>query len=152
MPQPERTITWNISMIPRPTHPLLPQKMVLEGLPWVAALIRPVLDAIFVAKEADASSSNPLLRAHQPIVGSLFLTGLFLFLACDAQAAAQHVETASFATGHAIEPVACHAALLLIAGCDQVLASKSLPNFQCQGHCLTHPLMTYIHLCTPSCC
>ena len=43
-------------MIPQPIHPLLPRKMVLGGLPWVAVLIRLVLDALFAAKEADAAS------------------------------------------------------------------------------------------------
>ena len=76
-------------MIPWPTHPWLPQKMVLVGLPWVAVLICLVPDALFAAKKADAASSNPLPMAHQLIVGLLFWTGLLLFLACDAQAAAQ---------------------------------------------------------------
>ena len=63
--QPEKTSSWNKSMIPQPIHPWLPQKMVWGGLPLVAVLITPVLDALFVAKEADALS-NPLLKAHQP--------------------------------------------------------------------------------------
>ena len=81
-------------MIPWPTHPLLPQKMVLGGLPWVVVRIRPVLDALFAAEEADTVSLNPLLRAHQPTVGLLFLKAPLLFLARDAQVAAQHVESA----------------------------------------------------------
>ena len=77
------------------------------------------------------------------------MTGLLLSLAPDARVAAQHVEIASFATGRAIEPVARHAAVLPIAGCDRVLAAKSLLNFQCQGHCLMRLWMTYIHLFFP---
>ena len=74
----------------------------LGGLPWVAVLIRPVLDALFAAEEADAASSNPLPMAHQLIVGLLSWTRLRQFLARDARVAAQHVEIASFATGRAI--------------------------------------------------
>ena len=77
------------------------------------------------------------------------MTGLLLSLAPDARVAAQHVEIASFATGRAIEPVARHAAVLLIAGCDRVPIAKSLPNFQCQGRCLMRLWMTYIHLFSP---
>ena len=106
-------------------------------------------DAPFAAKELDAVLADQLPASHQLIVGLLFWTGLCLFLACDARVAVQHVETASFATERAIEPVACHAAPLLIAGCDRVLAAKSLPDFQHQGRCQMHPLMTYIHLCAP---
>ena len=141
--QPERTSSWNISMIPWPTHPLLPRKMVLGDLPWVAVLIWPVLDALFAAEEADAASSNPLLRAHQPIVGLLFLKAPLLFLARDAQVAAQRVESVSFAAGLAIEPSAHHAAVLLIAACDRAPIAKSLPCLQRQGRCLMHQLMTY---------
>ena len=93
-------------------------------------------DAPFVVEEADAASSNPLPMAHQLIVGLLFWTGLLLFLAHDARVAAQHVETASFTAGRAIKPVACHAAILRAAECNRVLAAKSLPYFQRQGHCL----------------
>ena len=75
-------------------------------------------DAPFVVKEADAASTNPLFMAHQPAMGSLFLTGFLLFLARDAQVAAQHVECTSFAAGLAIKPSAHHATVLLIAGCD----------------------------------
>ena len=52
------------------------------------------------------------------------MTGLLLSLALDARVAVQHAEIASFATGHAIELVARHAAVLPIAGCDRVLAAK----------------------------
>ena len=130
-------------MIPQPNHPLLPRQMVLGGLPWVALLIRPVLDALFSAEEADATSSTPLLRAHQPIVGLLFLKAPLLFLAGNAQVAAQRVESASFAAGLAIEPSACHAAVLLIAECNRAPIAKSLPCLQCQGCCLMHQLMTH---------
>ena len=77
------------------------------------------------------------------------MTGLLLSLALDAQVAVQHAEIASFATGRAIEPVARHAAVLLIAGCDRVPIAKSLPNFQRQGRCLMRLWMTYIHLFSP---
>ena len=139
-------------MIPRPTHPWLPQKMVLVGLPWVAVLICSVPDAPFAVKKPDAASSNPLPMAHQLIVGLLFWTGLLLFLAHDARVAAQHVETASFTAGRAIEPVARNAAILRVAECDRVLAAKSLPCLQHQGRCQMHPLMTYIQFCAPLCC
>ena len=112
---PEKTSSWNVSMIPQPTHPWLPQKMVLGGLPLVEEPILLVLDAPFAAEELDAVLEDQLPTAHQLIVGLLFWTGLCLFLAHDARVAAQHVETASFATGRAIEPVACHAAAILIA-------------------------------------
>ena len=112
-------------MIPRPTHPLLPRKMVLGGLPWVAVLIRPVLDALFAAEEADAASSNPLPMAHQLIVGLLFWTGLLLFLAHDARVAAQRAKSATFAVALASEPLARRAAILPIAKCGQELAAKS---------------------------
>ena len=77
------------------------------------------------------------------------MTGLLLSLALDARVAAQHVEIASFATGRAIEPVARHAAVLLIAGCDRVPIAKSLPTFQRQGRCLMCLWMTYTHLFSP---
>ena len=73
------------------------------------------------------------------------MTGLLLSLALDARITVQHVEIASFATGRAIKPVACHAAVLPIAGCDRVLAAKSLLNFQRQGRCLMRLCMTYTH-------
>ena len=105
-------------MITQPIHPWLPQKMVWGGLPLVEELILSVPDAPFAAEELDAILSNQLLAAHQPAMGSLFLTGLLLFLARDAQAAAQRAESASFAVALASKPVAHHAAVLLIAECD----------------------------------
>ena len=64
-------------------------------------------------------------------------------LARDAQVDAQHAKSTTFAVALAIKPVARHAAVLLVAKCDQELAAKSLPNFQHQGRCQMHPLMTY---------
>ena len=115
----------------------------------MVVLIRPVLVALFAAKKADAALSNPLLMAHQQAMGSLFLTGLLLFLARNAQVAAQRAKSATFAVALAIEPVSCHAAVFLVAKCNQVLAAKSLPNFQRQGRCLMRLWMTYIHLSSP---
>ena len=66
-------------------------------------------------------------------------------LARDVRVAAQRAKSASFAVVLASKPVACHAAALLIAECNQELAAKSMPCLQCQGCCLMHPLMTYIH-------
>ena len=91
-------------MIPYLSHPLLPQKIVWGGLPLVAVLIWLVPDAPIAAKELDAVLSNQLPAAHQLAMGSLFLTGLLPFLAHDAQVAAQHVESTSFAAGLAIKP------------------------------------------------
>ena len=85
--------------------------MVWGGLPLVEELILLVPDAPFAAEELDAVLADQLSTAHQLIVGLLFWTGLCLFLARDARVAAQHVETTSFATGRAIEPVARHAAV-----------------------------------------
>ena len=136
-------------MSPQPIHPWLPQKMVWGGLPLVEELILLVPDAPFSGKELDAVLANQLPAAHQPTVGLLFSTGLLLFLAHDAQVAAQHAESASFAVALASKPVAHHAAVLLIAGCDQVPIAKSLPNFQRQGRCLMRLWMTYIHLFSP---
>ena len=136
-------------MIPQPIHPWLPQKMVWGGLPLVEELIWSVPDAPFAAEKLDAVLEDQLSTAHQLIVGLLFWTKLRLFLESDARVAAQHVETASFATGHSIKPVAHHAAVLPIAECNQELAAKSVPCLQRQGRCLMHPLMTYIHLCAP---
>ena len=132
-------------MIPWPSHPQLPQKMVWWGLPLVEELIWSVPDAPFAAKELDAVSSNQLPTAHQPAMGSLFLTRLRLFLARDAQVAAQHVESASFTAGLAIKPSALHAAVPPIAECGQAPIAKSLPCLQHQGCCLTRLLMTYTH-------
>ena len=112
-------------MIPWSTHPWLPQKMVLVGLPWVAVLIWPVLDALFAAEKADAALSNPLPKAHQPIVGLLSWTRLRQFLARDARVAAQRAKSATFAVALASEPVARHAAILPVAECGQELAAKS---------------------------
>ena len=112
-------------MIPRPTHPWLPQKMVLVGLPWVAVLICLVPDAFSAVEKADAASSNPLPMAHQLIVGLLFWTGLHQFLARNARVAAQRAKSATFAVALASEPVARRAAILPIAKCGQELAAKS---------------------------
>ena len=71
------------------------------------------------------------------------MTGLLLSLARDAQVAAQRAKSATFAVALVIKPVAHHAAVLLVAKCDRVLAAESLPNFQHQGRCQMHPLMTY---------
>ena len=73
------------------------------------------------------------------------MTGLLLSLARDAQVAALHTKSATFAVALVIEPVTRHAAVLLVAKCNRVLAAESLLNFQRQGHCLRHPLMTYTH-------
>ena len=108
-------------MIPQLAHPWLPLKMVLVGLPWAAVLIRPVLDALFAAKEADAASSNLLPMAHQPTMELLSLTGLLLSLASDAQVAAQHAESATSAIALVVEPIARHAAALRVTKCDRVL-------------------------------
>ena len=125
-------------MIPQLNHPWLPRKMVLGGLPWLAVLIQPVLDALFVAEEADVASSNPLPKAHQPIAGLLSWTKLRQFLARDALVAAQRAKSTLFAVALASEPVACHAAALLIAECDQELAAKSVPCSQRLGRCQMH--------------
>ena len=105
-------------MIPWPTHPLLPRKMVLGGLPWVAVLILPVLDALFAAKEAHAASSNPLPMVHQPTVDLLSLIGLCRFHEHDAQVAGRLAENASFAVALAVKLVIHHAAILRVAECD----------------------------------
>ena len=132
-------------MIPQLAHPWLPQKMVLVGLPWVAVLICSVPDALFAVKEADAALSNPLPKAHQLAMDSLFWTEPCRFHECDAQVADRHAESASFAVALASELVVCRAAALLIAECDQELAAKSVPCLQCHRHCLMHLLMTYTH-------
>ena len=102
-------------------------------------------DALFAAEEADAASMNPLLMAHQPAMGLLFLKELCRFHGLDAQVADWLAGSATFATALVVEPVICHAAILPIAGCNRVLAIKSLPCLQCQGRCLMHLLMTYTH-------
>ena len=66
------------------------------------------------------------------------MTGLLLSLARDAQVAALRAESATSAIALASELVAHHAAILRAAGCDRVLAIKSLPCLQRQGRCLMH--------------
>ena len=61
-----KTSSWNMSMIPQPIHPWLPQKMVWGGLPLVVVLIWSVQDAPFAAEKLDAVLSNQLPAAHQP--------------------------------------------------------------------------------------
>ena len=119
--------------------------MVWGGLPLVEVLILLVLDAPFAAEELDAFLADQLPMAHQLIVGLLFWTGLCLFLARDAQVAAQRVENVSFAAGLASEPVTCHLAVFPIAGCARAPIAMPLPCLQHQGCCLMHPLMTYTH-------
>ena len=99
-------------MIPLLSHPLLPRKIVLGGLPWVAVLICSVPDALFAVKEVDAALSNPLPKAHQPAMDFLFWTEPHRFHERDAQAADQLAGNASFATVLVVEPVARHAAVL----------------------------------------
>ena len=53
------------------------------------------------------------------------MTGLLLSLARDAQVAALRAESATSAIALVVEPVACHAAALRVAKCNQVLAAKS---------------------------
>ena len=60
----------------------------------MAVLIRSVPDAPFATEKLDAVLSNQLPAVHHSAMGSLFLTGLHLFLACNAQVAAQLVESA----------------------------------------------------------
>ena len=136
-------------MIPQLAYPWLPLKMVLVGLPWVAVLTQPVLDALFMAKEADAASSNPLSKVHQPVMDLLFWTEPCQFHERDAQVADRLAGNASFATALVVEPAACHAAILQAAECNQALAVKSLPCLQRQGCCLMHQSMTYTHLRAP---
>ena len=106
-------------------------------------------DAPFAVEEADAASTNPLLMAHQPAMGLLFLKGLRRFHGLDAPIADRLAGNASFVVALAVELVARHAAILRAAGCDRALAIKSLPYLQRQGRCLMRPLMTYIHLYAP---
>ena len=123
-------------MIPQLAHPLLPRKMVWGGLPWVVVLIWLVLDALFVAEKADAALSNPLLMTHQPAIGLLFLKALCRFHGLDAQVADWLAGSATFATALVVKLVVHHAAILPVAKCNRVLAAKSLPYLQRQGHCL----------------
>ena len=104
-----------------------------------------MLDALFVAKKADAALSNPLPKAHQPAMDLLFWTEPCRFHEHDAQVADWLAGNASFATALVVKPVMQprHAAILRAAECNQALAVKSLPCLQCQGCCLMHPLMTY---------
>ena len=95
-------------------------------------------DAPFAVEEADAASTNPLLVAHQPAMGSLFLKELRQFRGLDAPVADRLAGNVSFAVALAVELVARHAAILRAAGCDRVLAVKSVPCLQRQGHCLIH--------------
>ena len=136
-------------MIPQLAHPWLPLKIVLVGLPWVVVLIWPVLDILLVAEKTDAALSNPLLMAHQPAMGLLFLKALRQFHGLDAQVAVKLAVSATFATALVIEPVVHHAAIFLVAECNRVLATKFLSYLQHQGRCLMHLWMTYTHLCAP---
>ena len=95
-------------------------------------------DAPFAVEEADAASTNPLLMAHQPAMGLLFLKELRRFHGLDAPIADWLARNASFAVALAVELVARHAAILLIAGCNRVPTAKSLPCLQRQGRCLMH--------------
>ena len=69
-------------------------------------------DALFVVKEADACSLNPLLMAHQPAMGLLFLKELCRFCGLDAPVADRLAGNVSFAVALAVERVARHAAIL----------------------------------------
>ena len=93
-------------------------------------------DAPFAVEEADAASTYLLLVAHQPAMGLLFLKELRRFHGLDALIADQLAGNASFVIALAVELVARHAAILRAAGCDRVLAIKSLPYMQRQGRCL----------------
>ena len=53
------------------------------------------------------------------------MTGLCLFLEFGAQVAALLARNVTFAVALANEPVVCHAAILQVAECHQVLAAKS---------------------------
>ena len=74
------------------------------------------------------------------------MIGLRLFLELGAQVAALLARSATLPIALAIKPVVRHVAILPVAGCDRVLAAKSLPYLQRQGRCLMHLLMTYTHL------
>ena len=73
------------------------------------------------------------------------MTGLCLFLELGAQIATLLAKNVTLPIALAIKSVTCHAAVIPVAECDQELAAKSLPYLQCQGHCLTHMLMTYTY-------
>ena len=106
-------------------------------------------DAPFAVEEADTASTSPLLMAHQPAMGLLFLKELRRFHGLDAPIADRLARNASFAVALAVELVAHHAAILSIAKCDRAPAAKFLPCLQCLGRCQMHQLTTYIHLCAP---
>ena len=89
-------------------------------------------DALSAVEEADAALTNPLLMAHQPAMGLLFLKELRRFHGLNAPIADRFAGNASFAVALAVELVAHHAAILRAAGCDQVLAAKSVPCLQRQ--------------------
>ena len=125
-------------MIPQLFHPWLPQKIVWGGLPLEVVLTWLVPDAPFAVEEADAASTNPLLVAHQPATSLLFLKELCRFHGLDAPVADRLAGNVSFAAALAVELVARHAAILQVAGCDRVLAVKSVPCLQRQGRCLMH--------------
>ena len=82
-------------------------------------------DAPFAVEEADAVSTNPLLMAHQPAMGLLFLKELRRFHGLDAPIADRLAKNVSFAVALAVERVARHAAILRVAKCGQELATKS---------------------------
>ena len=69
-------------------------------------------EAPFVVEEADAASTNPLLVAHQPSMGLLFLKELRRFHGLDAPVADRLAGNALFAVALAVELVAHHAAIL----------------------------------------
>ena len=106
-------------------------------------------DAPFAVEEADAALMNPLLMAHQPAMGLLFLKELRQFHGLNAPIADRLAGNASFVVALAVELVARHAAILPIAKCNRAPATKFLLCLQHQGHCQMHLLMTYIHLCAP---
>ena len=84
----------------------------MGGLPLEVVLICSVTDALFAAKELDAVLSNQLPAAHQPAMDSLFLTGLLLFLACDAIVAVWLARILIFAVAPASKPSICYVAVL----------------------------------------
>ena len=82
-------------------------------------------DAPFAVEKADAGLTNPLLMAHQPAMGLLFLKDLCRFHELNAPIADRLAGNASFAIALAVELVAPHAASLRVAKCGQELAAKS---------------------------